>query len=156
PPPREDKPKPKPQPARQVAEAQAKTQVEPAKEAPRPAEVGGDGFADLGGVYLGGGGGATVPGAAAAAAPPPRAVAAAPKATARKVEQLVAAGQGECTEPIVKPKAKTPGQIKYTKEAQEAEIEGVVRVQVTIDETGKVVAAKVLSGLGYGLDERAI
>ncbi len=32
----------------------------------------------------------------------------------------------------------------------------MVRVQVTVDETGNVLNARVLSGLGYGLDEIAL
>jgi protein TonB len=32
----------------------------------------------------------------------------------------------------------------------------VVRVEVTVDESGRVIAARVSSGLGYGLDELAL
>lgn len=46
--------------------------------------------------------------------------------------------------------------IDYPREARRNEIEGVVRLKVTIDWSGKVVAAKVISGLGYGLDEAAL
>jgi protein TonB len=31
-----------------------------------------------------------------------------------------------------------------------------VKVQVTVDESGKVIAAHVISGLGYGLDDIAL
>jgi protein TonB len=41
-------------------------------------------------------------------------------------------------------------------EARQADIEGVVRIEVTVDESGRVIAARVLSGLGYGLDESAL
>jgi protein TonB len=157
PPPKDDKPKPPP--PRPAAQSQAKTLNEqPKAELPPMPEVGADGFADLGGVSLGGGGGEGV--AIAAAAPAAVAAAArayaAPKATARRVEQLTAAATGGCSEPVVKPKSKRAGQVKYTKEAQLAEIEGVVRVQVTVDETGHVVRATLVSGLGYGLDEIAV
>jgi periplasmic protein TonB len=37
-----------------------------------------------------------------------------------------------------------------------AGIEGKVRVQLTVDETGRVVDVKLLQGLGYGLDEAAL
>jgi protein TonB len=156
PPPKEEKPKPPPRPA---AQSQAKIAAEQPKldSLPPMPEVGADGFADLGGVSLGGAGGEGVPmGTAPAAVEGPARAQGTPKATSRRVEQLAAAATGGCAEPVVKPRAKKPGQVKYTKEAQIAEIEGVVRVQVTVDESGKVVAAHVLSGLGYGLDEIAL
>lgn len=46
--------------------------------------------------------------------------------------------------------------IDYPREARRNEVEGVVRLKVTIDWTGKVIAARVVSGLGYGLDEAAL
>jgi protein TonB len=67
-----------------------------------------------------------------------------------------AAGGGDCAEDLVK--AKPQGFVKptYTDDARAAGIEGRVRVEISIDETGKVVSAKVVSGLGHGLDESAI
>jgi protein TonB len=49
----------------------------------------------------------------------------------------------------------TPGDV-YTAEAKSAEIEGDVILVVTVDEKGVVVTARVVKGLGYGLDERAV
>jgi periplasmic protein TonB len=152
-PPREAKPKPPP--SRAVAQAQPKPAEEPAKEPPRRPEVGADGFADLGAVPLRDEGRAGPDAGTAPLAPSGPAVAA-PKPTSHRMKQLFAAAQEVCDEPVVKPKVKTPGQITYTKEGQEAEIEGSVRVQLTVDETGKVISASVLTGLGYGLDERAL
>jgi periplasmic protein TonB len=43
-----------------------------------------------------------------------------------------------------------------TEAARAAGIEGKVRVQLTVDETGHVVDVKLLQGLGYGLDEAAL
>jgi protein TonB len=153
PPPKEARPKPPPPLA--VAQAPAKVAEEPAKETARAPEGGANGFADLGGVSVGGRG--AVPDEATAAAASSVGAVVAPKATTHRVKQLVAVvAENGCTEEVVKPRVKTPGQITYTKEGQEAEIEGAVRVQVTVDETGKVVTATVLTGLGYGLDERAL
>jgi periplasmic protein TonB len=151
-PPREHRPKIlAPSPA---APAPAKVAEAPVAEpAPQPS-AGGEAVADLGAVALDGAG-AVNRGAGAGLRDGAHA-ASAPKPITHRIKQLAPAPQDECTEPIVKPKVKTPGQISYTKEGQEAEIEGVVRVQVTVDETGKVIAATVLSGLGYGLDERAL
>jgi len=49
----------------------------------------------------------------------------------------------------------TPGDV-YTAEAKSAEVEGDIILVVTVDERGQVVAAKIVKGLGYGLDERAV
>ncbi len=43
----------------------------------------------------------------------------------------------------------------YPEEARRAGVEGRVTLQITIDETGKVTSAKVIQGVGYGLDEAA-
>jgi protein TonB len=55
------------------------------------------------------------------------------------------------TEPEVQGEFKPP----YPKEATAAGIEGVVRMRVKIDETGKVIEVTVTKSLGYGLDEAA-
>jgi protein TonB len=46
--------------------------------------------------------------------------------------------------------------VPYPKEARELGIEGDVRLSVSLDERGHVVAVKVLSGLGHGLDAEAL
>ncbi len=62
----------------------------------------------------------------------------------------------DCAEDLVK--AKPQGFVKptYTDDARAAGIEGRVRVEVSLDETGHVLSARVVSGLGHGLDESAI
>jgi protein TonB len=155
PPPTAEKPKPPPPP---VAQAQAKVAPEAKTEAAPPMPVGADGYADLGGLALGNadGPGLAVPGAAAAATTAAPAATTA-TATTHKVQQLAASQTTDmCVEPVVRPKRKVPVVPKYTMEARQAEIEGVVRVEVTIDETGQVVNARVVSGLGYGLDDAAL
>ncbi len=59
------------------------------------------------------------------------------------------------------PQVKPPRAIQsplpaYTPEAKEAKIEGTVMLQAVIRRDGTVGDAKVLKGLGYGLDESAI
>ncbi len=61
-----------------------------------------------------------------------------------------------CDEPPAKPKPISVPQPGYTDDAQAAAVEGKVRVQLTVDETGKVVDVKLIAGLGHGLDEAAL
>ena len=44
----------------------------------------------------------------------------------------------------------------YSEEARKAKFSGVVMLRITVDETGKVIEAKVVRGIGLGLDEKAI
>ena len=161
PPPPQDKPKPPPPPPR--AQAQAKSAPDSAKAAAPSSlmPMSEDGFADLGGVALGNGGGGD--GVAIPTAGATRAATAggggssAPKAVTKKaVQQLAPAGPDACTQPVVRPKRSVSVQAKYTKDARQAEIEGLVRIEVTVDESGRVIAARLLNGLGYGLDEAAL
>jgi protein TonB len=158
PPKAEDKPKPRPQPQPQPLQAKVVAEAKP--EAPPPMPVDNSGFADLG-VSLGNadGPGVAVPGGAGApTTTTARGPGAGPAATTHKVQQLDAPTRGAsaCSEAVVRPKRKVPVAPKYTIQARQAEIEGVVRVQVTVDESGHVINARVVSSLGYGLDESAL
>ncbi len=62
----------------------------------------------------------------------------------------------ECAEGPTKAKRVEGPQPTYTQEAREAEVEGVVKIEVTIDASGKVVSAKIIASLGHGLDEAAL
>lgn len=55
------------------------------------------------------------------------------------------------SEPQVLSEVKIP----YPEEARRAGIEGTVTLAITVDPEGKVVAAKIVSGPGYGLNEAA-
>jgi protein TonB len=61
-----------------------------------------------------------------------------------------------CEEPLTKPKPVSVPQPAVTEAARAAGVEGKVRVELTVDETGRVVDVRVLQGLGYGLDEAAL
>jgi periplasmic protein TonB len=96
-----------------------------------------------------GGGGVAVPvRRPELAAPPPRVV----KALAPPVPKAADA----CSEPASKPKPVSVPQPAYTEAARAASIEGRVRVELTVDEAGRVIEVKILQGLGYGLDEAAL
>ena len=61
-----------------------------------------------------------------------------------------------CEDPPAKPKPRNVPQPAGTEAARAAGVEGKVRVQLTVDEDGRVVDVKLLQGLGYGLDEAAL
>jgi protein TonB len=153
-------PPPPPEPPAPKAEAKAKAAPKPAiakpvDEAPPPsagAPTGND-VPDFG-LSLGGGGtgGLAVPASA------PRAQAA-PASTVQVSKKLLAAPaptQDVCADPPTKPKVIAIGQPAYTQEARDANIAGKVRVELTVDASGKVASARVLEGLGHGLDEAAL
>ncbi len=47
-------------------------------------------------------------------------------------------------------------QLSYPEKAKAKKIEGTVYVRYTINYKGKVIDAKIISGIGYGCDEEAI
>ena len=74
------------------------------------------------------------------------------------VKQPIARGplSVPCAEPPRKPKPLDVPQPEYPERARAAGIEGKVRVELSVDENGRVSAVRVLQGLGYGLDEAAV
>lgn len=166
-PPKKEQPPPPPPkdlPKTQAKAAKAAPPVEPKlPDAPPPppstnaasdAPAGMDGFENLG-LSLGGGsgGGMAVPagGGHRAAGPAPTTT-----ATTRTVRALAPAAADECTEEVVKAKLDHQVQPAYSQEARAGNVEGVVKLEVTLDAAGHVVSVRVLKGLGFGLDEAAI
>ncbi|HEY3593001.1 MAG TPA: energy transducer TonB [Polyangiaceae bacterium] len=66
-----------------------------------------------------------------------------------------APGEAPCEEPPTKPAYRERVMPQYTDDARAAGVEGRVRVEVTLNTDGDVVAARVVEGLGHGLDESA-
>jgi periplasmic protein TonB len=59
----------------------------------------------------------------------------------------------ECTEALVKPRRKLVSTPAYPAAAREANVEGLVRVEVSVGVDGSVTGAHILAGLGHGCDE---
>lgn len=59
---------------------------------------------------------------------------------------------GADTQPEVANEFKPP----YPEEAKKNDIEGTVVLKITVDENGAVIDAKVVKGLGFGLDEASV
>ncbi|MCL2725354.1 MAG: TonB family protein [Polyangiaceae bacterium] len=164
----DEKPKPPPPPPPAPA-ARAEPREKVAALAPKPAQrqaeppppsanplppVGDapaamDGFADLG-MAMGSGGSMAVPTG-------PRIASAQPATSAvKKVKALVPGGGDECAEDPVKPRLDKQVPPAYSPEARQANVEGVVKLEITVDEAGRVIQVRVVKGLGFGLDEAAV
>jgi TonB family protein len=62
----------------------------------------------------------------------------------------------EITDDVTPPRLSEVASPDYTAEAKKKKIEGKVTLLIVIDKKGDVIDAKVVKGLGYGLDENAI
>jgi protein TonB len=71
-------------------------------------------------------------------------------------------GSNAAGEPVPEASVDTPAQllvgtsVSYTPEAQAAGIEADVPLEIVVDGSGAVISARVLSHVGYGLDEAAL
>jgi len=109
---------------------------------------------NLSGSGVGGPGGIAVPmgGPAQAAAAP---IAHKEKTFGTATERPTVAAD-DCQEDMVKAKQQGFVQPAYPEDARAAGIEGRVRVQITLDASGAVLGALLVSGLGHGTDESAL
>lgn len=139
-----------PRAAAKVASA-AKAAPKPVDDAPAAAPGAGSEIPDLGFALGGGPGGLAVPAARPEAAP------ASSVQTSKKVLGAPAPKPAdECVESPTKPKVRSLSQPAYTADARSAGISGRVRVELTVDASGHVASARILEGLGHGLDEAAL
>ena len=60
------------------------------------------------------------------------------------------------TDDITPPRLKEVASPDYTADAKKNKIEGAVTLLIVVDKKGDVVDAKVVKGLGHGLDENAV
>jgi periplasmic protein TonB len=155
PPPEAAKPPP-PAPKHVAKRALAPAPEKPA-ETPPPVAAPLAALPDFGVELSGGVGGLAVAPAAAESSLGSNRVAARSLAPAVKHAPVHALSPADtCDEPASKPKPRSVPQPAYTERAREAGVEGKVRVELTVDEAGRVVAVRVIQGLGYGLDEAAV
>ena len=151
-PPREDRAPPQPVPhASRAKTAPSEAKPAPVDPAPRAAPAS-DALPDFGLSLSGGGtGGVAVPVGRSLRSGP-----ATPAPLAAKTLLRIAPKPDDCADAPPKPRPLTRSTPAYTNEARAAGVSGKVRVEITVDEQGRVVAARVIQGLGYGLDEAAI
>jgi periplasmic protein TonB len=129
------------------------TEAPPPKAADTPAAF--DGLPDFG-VSLTGGVNGTGIALPVGGGGPPREQRSVEKVLRKAAPVAAALPSDGCDDPPAKPKYISLQQPSYTDDAIAAAIEGKVRVQLTVDETGKVVDVKLIAGLGHGLDEAAL
>jgi periplasmic protein TonB len=154
----DEPPKPPPEPPQKLAK-RAKAAEKPLEAPPPEAAAPLEALPDFGLELSGGIGGipvAPVATAAQAQRAPTAARAAAASVKRPLAAQAAAPAADGCDEPAAKPRPVNVPQPAYTDRARAAGIEGKVRVELTVDESGRVVNVRVLTGLGYGLDEAAI
>ena len=158
-----DPPKPPPPPPDAPEPPKEAVKAKSAARAPKPADApppeaapaapSGADIPDLGFVAGGPGGGGLAVNAGPRTAP-------APTSSVQVTKKVLAAAPppvaDACTDPPVKPKVLSLTQPSYTADAREASVSGKVRVELTVDATGHVSSARVLEGLGHGLDEAAL
>jgi periplasmic protein TonB len=143
-----------PRPRSHAAPARAERPEAPPPEAALHAAASNtlDALPDLGIAMDNGGPGVGVPeGGRGMDAPAP---AASVRAPPPKV--LTAKPADACAEPVVKTKLKSMSQPAPTTAAREANVEGRVRVEVSVGADGSVTGVRLLGGLGYGLDEASL
>ncbi|HYP90902.1 MAG TPA: energy transducer TonB [Polyangiaceae bacterium] len=110
--------------------------------------VGGPGTGVGVGIPVGPGGGSSQ-GVAKLTAPPPR------EKSFGTVKDAIA-GDSPCAEDVIKPKPLGFAQPQYTDDARSAEVEGRVKLKLSVDAQGNVTDVQVLAGLGHGLDESSV
>jgi protein TonB len=148
-PPTPEPPKPSARPVRAKAAPPQAKPVEAPPETSAPSSA--DALPDFG-ISLSNGGGA-----GGVAVPVGRSAVASPvTATTKTLTRAARPRTEDCDEPPAKPKLLSRPTPPYTDQARAAGVAGKVRVEITIDEQGRVVAVRVLQGLGYGLDEAAV
>ena len=144
-----------PTPEAPKAAARAARAAKAPTPAPAPETAAGaaSDIPDLG-FTLGGEGG---PGGLAVPAARPESTPASSVQTSKKVLGAPAPKPAEeCVDPPTKPKVRSLSQPAYTPDARSAGIAGKVRVELTVDPSGNVSSARILEGLGHGLDEAAL
>jgi protein TonB len=139
---------PPPEPAPKAAPKPAPPAAEPPPLSAAPASNVPDFGLALGNASGSGGpGGIAVP------------VGGSPKGAVRETAKALAApapAAGGCAEDEVKARPVDLPKPAYTEEARAAEVEGKVRLQLTLGADGALQDVQVLQSLGHGLDEAAI
>jgi len=152
-PPHVDPPPDPPEPAKASPRpSRAKSAAAPKAAAATNAQASSpvDALPDFGLSLSGGGPGLAVP--AGGGSGPPTTT----STKAKVLSRGAASRSDDCADPPAKPRLLSRSTPVYTDAARAAGVSGKVRVEITVDESGRVVSVRLLEGLGYGLDEAAL
>ncbi len=148
PPPEHELPAPRPTRAKSAPPPAKAQPIAPSANAQASSSL--DALPDFGLALSGGGsGGLAIPSGSGGGGAPTAAAGA-------KVLSRAPIKAGDCADPPAKPKLLSRPSPTYTDAARAAGVSGKVRVEITVDEQGRVVSVRVIQGLGYGLDESAL
>jgi periplasmic protein TonB len=145
-PPPED---PAPSPAAQARPPARAAVSKPATPPRQGTSAGGDSLSEFG-VSLSGGTGVGV------ALPAAGGLSSADPVLESKTLTHVPRGAEPCSDLVGKPKVVSRSVPVYTAEARAASVSGKVRVELTVDDHGRVAAVRLVEKLGFGLDEAAV
>jgi periplasmic protein TonB len=153
----EEPPPPEPEPEVAEPEPIARPSTPPPTPPPvaapaapaAPAEFG----VALGNLGAGGPGGIAVPVGNPGASEVPRVTRTAERQVAPVAPQATEPG---CPEPDTRPRPLSMPRPAYTEAARAAAVEGRVRIELTVDESGNITSKRVVASLGHGLDEAAL
>jgi len=149
--PKKEPPKPQPHPVEAAPRAHHVARAEPVPEAAAATPTDAPSFDNLG-LALDSSSSDGLAVRVAPAPPPPVQV-----APLKPKLLLPKKAEPECADDSLQ-KAKPLGVVRpsYTDEARRAHVQGRVRIELAVDDLGQVSSARVLDGLGYGLDEAAL
>lgn len=151
---------PPPEPEPELAEPEpiarpAPAEAPPPTQAPTPAAPVDFGVA-LGNLGPGGPGGIAVPVGDPGGQQVPRVTRTAEREVAQAAPQPRESGGTGCAEPDTRPRPLSMPRPSYTEAARAAAIEGRVRIEINVDESGNITGKRVVASLGHGLDEAAL
>lgn len=149
--PPEEPPKPKPTLAPKQARPRVAARTANPSQASTPRATGFEGMPDFGVALSGTGDGIAIPVADSEPAPPPP-----PQVKTLVAPQRVAKATKECTATLVKPVPVSVPRPEFPTSVRDFTGDGKVRVKLTIDESGQVVSAVILSGMRDEFNEAAL
>lgn len=149
--PPEEPPRPKPAPSQKPARPRAAARAVTPSQLATPRAAGFDGMPDFGVALSGTGDGIAIPVGYPEPAPAP-----APQVKTLVAPPRVARAAKSCTATLTKPVPISVPRPEFPTSVRDFAGDGKVRVKLTIDESGQVVSAEILSGMRDEFNQAAL